>query len=61
MKKLIAYLRTHTFSKLILAFIATLTSSLLILSGFSYSAYRTSLLEDAVAAVIPASASSWNA
>lgn len=48
MKKLIAYLRTHTFSKLILAFIATLTSSLLVLSGFSYSAYRTSLLEDAV-------------
>lgn len=36
MKKVIAYVRTHTFLKLILAFISTLTSSLLVLGVFSY-------------------------
>lgn len=49
MKKVIAYVRTHTFLKLILAFISTLTSSLLVLGVFSYYSYRSSLIEDAIA------------
>lgn len=49
MKKIAAYIRTHTFFKLILAFISTLTASLGILGVFSYEAYRSSLLEDAIA------------
>ena len=48
MRKLISYIRTHTFLKLILAFLSILTASLLALGAFSYSSYRSSLLEDAI-------------
>lgn len=48
MKRGLSAVGTHTFSKVILTFLAILTASLLMLGTFSFYAYRTSLLEKAV-------------
>lgn len=47
-KRGLSYFRTHTFSKIILSFVAILAFGLSLLGTFSYTAYRSSLLESAV-------------
>lgn len=48
MLKIVSYIRTHTFFKLILTFIAILTASLSLLGVFSYYSYRFSLIQNAI-------------
>ena len=48
LKNLVSYFRTHTFSNIILSFVAILTLALTLLGIFSYNAYRGALMENAV-------------
>lgn len=53
LKNLVSYFRTHTFSNIILSFVAILTLALTLLGIFSYNAYRGALMENAVTAAAP--------